>query len=325
MKARFRLPVPPGHIVGRIIKREADGSSCVPRVAIHGHLDENLVMLHAEPAYKDAIRTSARNPAELDAWLNGSWDIVAGGMIDDIWARLKNRIVVDPFPIPPNWRLDRSLDWGSSKPSSVGFWAQSDGSDYQDAKGRWQSTVKGDVFRIGEIYTWNGRPNEGSRILATDLAQRIVQYQIDHGWQTEKWCLVKPGPADSSIFDDENGNCIATDLAKKVNIGGTEYRGATFEQADKKPGSRKQGWQQLRKYLSNVEPRPGVGREQPGLFVSGTCTHWLRTVPTLPRDEDDMDDVNTDAEDHCGDETRYRLRLERVDQVNGGRLDGKYR
>jgi hypothetical protein len=231
VKARWRLPVPPGHIVGSIIKHEADGSNCLPRVAIHGHLDENLVLLHAEPGYKDTIRTAARNPAELEAWLNGSWDIVAGEMIDDIWARLRERIVVEPFQIPPNWKLDRSLDWGSSKPSSVGFWAESDGSDYFDAKGKWHASVKGDLFRIGEIYTWNGRPNEGSRILATELSRQIVQYQIDRGWQTERWNLVRPGPADSSIFDEENGNCITTDLERKVKIDSHEYRGASFELA----------------------------------------------------------------------------------------------
>src|SRR5712672_1141612 len=133
--------------------------------------------------------------------------------------------------------------------------------------GRWHATVKGDLFRVGEIYTWNGRPNEGSRMLATDLARKIVEFQIERGWQTERWCQVGAGPADSSIFDDENGNCIARVLSRPVSIGGVEYEGARFAPADKKPGSRHQGWQQLRKYLSNVEPKAGIGREEPGLFV----------------------------------------------------------
>jgi hypothetical protein len=37
------------------------------------------------------------------------------------------------------------------------------------------------------------------------------------------------------------------------------------------------------------------------------CRQFIRTVPALPRDEVDMDDVATRAEDHLGDETRYRL------------------
>ena len=31
------------------------------------------------------LASAARNDAELGAWLDGSWDIVAGGMFDDVW------------------------------------------------------------------------------------------------------------------------------------------------------------------------------------------------------------------------------------------------
>jgi hypothetical protein len=41
------------------------------------------------------------------------------------------------------------------------------------------------------------------------------------------------------------------------------------------------------------------------------CAAFRRTIPVLPRDERKLDDVDTDAEDHVGDETRYRLRARR--------------
>ena len=53
--------------------------------------------------------------------------------------------------------------------------------------------------------------------------------------------------------------------------------------------------------------------ERPGLFVFESCRHFLRTVPTLPRDAKDPDDVDTLAEDHIGDETRYRIMTGAVD------------
>ena len=37
------------------------------------------------------------------------------------------------------------------------------------------------------------------------------------------------------------------------------------------------------------------------------CRQFIRTVPALPRDEVDMDDVDSRAEGHVGDETLYRL------------------
>jgi hypothetical protein len=49
-------------------------------------------------------------------------------------------------------------------------------------------------------------------------------------------------------------------------------------------------------------------RELPGLFVFNTCEQFIRTVPVLPRDEKDLDDVNTEAEDHVADECRYFIR-----------------
>ena len=52
-----------------------------------------------------------------------------------------------------------------------------------------------------------------------------------------------------------------------------------------------------------------VPREDPGLFIfKGRCEQFKRTVPVLPRDEKDLDDVDTDAEDHISDEARYVIR-----------------
>lgn len=49
-------------------------------------------------------------------------------------------------------------------------------------------------------------------------------------------------------------------------------------------------------------------RERPGLFIFSNCTSFIDLIPVLPRDEKDMDDVNTDAEDHVADESRYLIR-----------------
>tara|TARA_R100001086_G_scaffold247256_1_gene181043 strand:+ start:55 stop:315 length:261 start_codon:yes stop_codon:yes gene_type:complete len=49
-------------------------------------------------------------------------------------------------------------------------------------------------------------------------------------------------------------------------------------------------------------------REKAALFIFSNCTSFIDTVPVLPRDEKDPDDVNTDAEDHIADEARYFIR-----------------
>lgn len=50
-----------------------------------------------------------RSPYLVKAMLEGSWDIVAGGMFDDLWNPGVH--VIAPFEIPSSWRIDRSFDW----------------------------------------------------------------------------------------------------------------------------------------------------------------------------------------------------------------------
>lgn len=316
VKHRYRLPAWRSQVIRDSL--DADGHPEPPRVAIHGSIWENKILLDADPEYINKIRASARNDAELQAWLYGSWDIVAGGMFDDVWNQKTH--IVRPFQVPLSWRIDRSFDWGSSKPFSVGWWAQSDGSDYRDHEGKVRSSVRGDLYRIAEWYGWNGKPNEGTKSLATEVAKGIVEREVMWGLHGR----VKPGPADRSIFDVENGMCIADDMERKVRLDdGRELPGPKFEAADKSPGSRKTGWEQMRKALKHSQ-RPKIGlREEPGLYVFSNCDNFIRTVPVLPRDEKDMDDIDSDAEDHVADETRYRVRAILVGQ-GGGKTTGGY-
>lgn len=310
VKARFQLPLAPGIIFGPLVSDPEIGD----RRCIYSDLRENKVMLKQDPDYVKRLKASARNAAELAAWLHGSWDITSGGMFDDIWIRVKEKAVVPPFAIPISWKINRSFDWGSSKPFSVGWWAQSDGTRLVFPDGSSMSTVRGDLFRIKEWYGWTGEPNKGSRMLATDIAKGIVERELQ--WGISKY--VKRGVADSAIFDDTNGNSIARDLEAPVKIGDSTYRGVYFDPADKRAGTRKQGWERVRKMLAAVMPeKEGHPREEPGLFCTRDCVHFLRTIPSLPRDAKDMDDVDTDAEDHVADEVRYRCRMESREAKSG--------
>jgi hypothetical protein len=321
VKHRFQLPIPPNHIIGRLIDDAVDeeGQPEPPRRAIHGYLQENRMLLTEDPDYVAKLRGAARNQTELKAWLYGSWDIVAGGMFDDVWEAKTH--VVEPFIVPHSWRIDRSFDWGSSAPFSVGWWAESDGTDVRLANGQWKSTVRGDLYRIAEWYGWTGKPNEGKRMLATEIAQGIVEREIKMGL----YGRVKAGPADTSIFDVENGMSIALDMGKSIRLDNGQIKnGVTWMRADKRAGSRKTGWEMVRKRLKNAcKPKNGLIRELPGLYVFRTCDQFIRTVPVLPRDEKDPDDVDSGAEDHIGDELRYRVRAS-SQRVGSGKTTGMY-
>ena len=298
---------------------DEDGMLEPPRLSIKSHIDENKALLENDPDYKQRIAASAENEAQKKAWLHGDWDIISGGMFDDVWSPRYN--IVTPFDIPERWRITRSFDWGASRPFSVGWWAVSNGEDVQLRDGTWRSTLKGDVFRVKEWYGSTGKPNEGLNMLASEIAEGIVRRELEWGWRNsgENWCRVKSGVADSQIFAAENGNCIAVDMKTKVRLDdGFKYPGIQWMPADKRPGSRATGWTQMRQRLKNAHPSlkkdldgnvlAVFPREKAGMFIFSECTQFIETVPVLPRDEKNMDDVNTDAEDHIADESRYLIR-----------------
>ena len=253
----------------------------------------------------------------MKAWLEGSWDIVSGGIFGDVWLEEFN--VLPAFRIPHSWFITRSFDWGSSAPFSVGWWAESDGSDIQTMDGSWKSTVRGDQFRIHEWYGWNGEPNTGLQMLDQDIAKGIIELELEWGIYGN----VEVGPADSSIFDVESGESIADRMSEEVRIGDEWYDGVEWIPADKRSGSRVVGWEAIRLMMRNAHPPEKGPREKPGLFVFNNCDQFLRTVPNLPRDEKKIEDVDTRVEDHIGDETRYYIRT-LGNTVSFGKTSGGY-
>lgn len=292
VRRRFQLPIPHGKLAGPVI-REGDDP---PRLAIRSRLDENKKLVESDPRYVKSIAAAARSEAERRAWVEGDWDIVAGGLFDDVWEHRWHVIPIVPFEaIPRRWRLDRAYDHGQSKPFSVGWWAESNGEPIR-AGGRIVGQVPGDLIRIAEWYGWSGVENEGLRMLSRDIARGILEREADWGMAGR----FAPGPADSSIFDPHEGH---KSVAGEMRAGGVKWL-----PCDKGPGSRKQGWGLMRDLLFGAVPGPDGTREHPGLFISARCGQFLRTVPVLPRSTRDPDDADTDAEDHIADEARYRVR-----------------
>ncbi len=71
--------------------------------------------------------------------------------------------------------------------------------------------------------------------------------------------------------------------------------GVRFNPAD---NSRITGWTQVRDRLEGEDGNPM-------LYVFSTCQHLIRTLPALQHDSHRPEDVDTDGEDHAGDEWRY--------------------
>ena len=269
------------------------------RVYIPAKVTDNKILLDNDPNYIANILKSASGNKGLErAWLYGDWNIVAGGMFDDVWDLDVH--VLKPFTLPPSWPIYRAFDWGSTKPFSVGWWAKTDGGIVETAKGIVKFPA-GSYIRIHEWYGSSGKPNEGLKMIDREIAKKIREIETHFRWN------VSAGPSDWNIWDESQGHCLARDYEKEQ---------VYFKPADK--GKRVVGWQKMREYLFNAKQRP---MELPAMFVFDSCRDFIRTVPVLERSKTIPDDVDTNGEDHIADETRYMLTFKPI-SLELGKLTG---
>lgn len=294
VKTRFVDVAPPGKVV-KIVTNVFN-----PRTQQREDVTKTQVRLFG--SYKENIYLSPEYIAELEgikdknkrkAWLWGDWDVVAGGAFDDVWDESVH--VVPRFKVPSGWRVDRSFDWGSTHPFAVDWWAEANGEYATLEDGTRFCPPRGSLILCHEWYG-SEQPgmNVGLKLSAPDIAKGILkrEKELSLGWVKGK---IRPGPADSQIYQVREKD-VET-IGKKM-----EDLGVRWVPADKSPGSRINGLELARTMLENA-----IRGEGPGLYFMDHCRSHISILPTLPRDDDRIDDVDTDAEDHCWDAVRYRV------------------
>jgi Terminase large subunit, T4likevirus-type, N-terminal len=236
------------------------------RQYIPAKLSDNPSLMEQDPEYLQRLE-GLGSQALVRAMRDGDWDIIAGQAFEKLSRDIH---CIEPFTIPDTWMKFRSMDWGSSKPFSVGWWAISDGNirDYP----------RGSMIRYREWYGWNGKPDTGLRMEVAEVA-RGVKYRS--GNETYAYTVADPsmwkvdgGPSHAEVFN---------------------RNGILMRPAD---NSRKAGYLLTRQAI--------MGPDGPRLFVFNTCHDgFWRTMGDLVMDENDPEDVETDSEDHAYDDVRY--------------------
>jgi hypothetical protein len=260
------------------------------QVTLFGTFRENPYL---SPSYI-ALLYQETDENVLKAWLTGDWDIVAGGAFDDVWRKAVH--VVPRFKVPRTWHVDRCLDWGSSHPYSVGWFAEANGEEVTLEDGTKWAPPPGTIIQIAELYgTKKIGSNVGLKTSAKDVAVLIKETEIEliqGGWVNS---TIYPGPADNEIANvkDSGSDTIEKKMADQ---------GVHWEKSDKSPGSRKNGMELFRNRL-----QASIRQEGPGIYFMDNCRASIATIPVLPRDEKKLDDVDTKAEDHPYDMVRYRV------------------
>lgn len=295
VKRRFIDPAPPGTLIRidtDVFNPQTQKREIITKyqVALFGSYKENRFLA---PEYVAELE-NIKDENKRKAWLEGDWNITAGGAFDDLWD--ENVHVIPRFIVPHTWRLDRSHDWGSAKPFSNGWWALANGEEATLPDGRIFTPAKGSLIRFHEWY--GGHPSEIN--VGLNLSAKSVAVGIKHRETTLLECQwiqrsVAAGPADNSIYDEERKDVDS--IAREM-----EREGVYWERSNKSAGSRKMGLQLVRDRLENALTGDG-----PALYVMDHCREFIRQLPVMPRDPDDPEDVDTEAEDHLYDEVRYRV------------------
>lgn len=273
VKKRYIDPDPRGYkLITEATEIELDGvkqTVSLDRVFIPSKIGDNQLLIRNDPTYILRLRQSGSD-ALVKAWLEGNWDIVDGAFFDE-WDEEKHVLRLDWLKrIPSTAFRFRAFDWGSARPFSCGWYVMSDGS--------W-GLPKGALVKYREWYGASG-PNKGLKMTADLVGRGILE--------REKGEAIRYGAADPSIFIRDGGPSIAESMM---------VVGCNWKRADNR---RKPGWEALRQRLVGVDGKPM-------LYFLETCDDTIRTLPVLQHDETDVEDLDTEGEDHAADETRYAV------------------
>ena len=270
VKSRFVDIATPG-------KTHIDPKTGLSRVFIRGLLSDNPSLDANDPGYR--ARLEALPEIERRRLLDGDWDVFDGQVFRDLSVSAHG---CDPFEIPMDWPRYCVLDWGYSKPFSIGWYAV----DYDNV-----------LYRYREWYGCeDGQVDKGLQMNALEVAKGILAREAEP---------IKLRVADPSIWNKTAPN------RRRETVGPSVHEdmcraGVYFMKAD---NDRMQGKMQVHKRLQLVEDvdhdTGEIMNESAQVKIFNDHRHFWRTVPFLQSDPRNPEDVDTDMEDHIYDEFRY--------------------
>jgi hypothetical protein len=307
IKQRYIMPAPQGlkRIISKFTNPFTQEEISIERVFIPSKVTDNKY--NNNPQYIARLQLVGGEKL-VKAWLLGNWDLIEGAFFDE-WN--ENKHVIKQFIIPPHWTRFASMDWGSAKPFSVGWWAIVPDkfespihllpSNHSPKYAYKNDLPRGAIVRYREWYgcqvDGEGQSlhcNVGLKLTVQQLAQGIAEREAKEPRNDNDRPNLAYRTADPSIFKEEGG----PSLAERMSV--TPYH-QFWQPADNKRVGKlgaMGGWDMVRHRL--------VGEEgEPMIYFFENCIDSIRTLPALQHDKANMEDVDSDGEDHAPDEIRY--------------------
>jgi hypothetical protein len=219
------------------------------------------------------------DPALYRAHRLGDWSAIVGDYFGGVWQY--ERAVFDHHDVPPDVfaSLRLSIDWGSAAPCATVLGGRlaydvrlSD--DRVMPKGAWVIYDEHYECEPKNISRGSGRtPGQIAPALHALAARNGVRARggIDSAAEART-----AGWAEASIAD--------------------LFREAGVRVSPARKGARVPRFEHLKQLMANGE-----------FFVASRCRFWLATVPALPRDTRNPEDVDSSANDHALDATSYLI------------------
>ena len=248
-----------------------DGQSMMPRMFITSRVQDNRILLDADPGYIDRLK-SIGDEQLIKAWLEGDWDAFVGQYFSK-WDSTK--ILVQPFEIPTDWPLFGCLDYGEASPTSFGL-----------------ATVDfdGNVYGISE-YT---RAGASASAHAYEIARHIEGSPWTGGRQPQQVF------ADPSMWVKRHLHEYSPQSPTDI----FQEHGVMLKKAN---NDRINGWRVMNDYISAHHIDPGLPQRPKLYFFNGWNDSAVDSIPSLPRSKTNPEDVDTKANDHDADRVRYLL------------------
>jgi hypothetical protein len=238
------------------------------RVYIPALLADNPILMDTDPEY--IHRLDALPEPYRTAYKDGDWDIFLGQAFNFS----HDKHVIKPIPVPDGAPLYMTFDWGYGAPFSVGWW-------WVDTEGR--------IYRFAEWYGWNGNPNEGIRMPDDEIADGILEREKNFKVNTNNIIRLagpdcfnkKPdyrgggqGPSTAEVFAGHGVILTVGDPSRSLKL--RQFHGRLRIPEDDSP---------------------------PMVLIYSTCEQFIRTIPLLQNDPLNVEDVDTNGEDHVFDES----------------------
>lgn len=233
------------------------------RVFVPSKLTDNQILMKNDPGYKTSLLTLPEHMRR--ALLEGDWSVFSGQIFSEF--SVDTHVRKPQELIPGAWFKFCAMDWGYTRPFSIGWYAV-------NSQGR--------MIRYKEFYGCvEGEMNVGLKMGAGEVARRAWEMSITEG--------IVDMVADPAIWQKDSENPAIVDYFEEAGF-----------KMHKANNERINGLVIMHERMTTKD-HDGV----PMFTVWPNCYAFIRTIPMLVPSPTHPEDVDTRLEDHVYDEARY--------------------